>query len=254
MAEDKRVALVTGGTGGIGTAICRELYRRGFIVYANYHTFGKALQWRQKVKQWQEEQRRFGIEVYLAEGDVSEWDSAKRMIERIYRRHGRIDVLVNNAGIVRDAFLHKMPKEWWYEVINTNLNSVFICTRLVIEGMRERGWGRIINISSVNAHKGQFGQTNYAAAKAGIIGFTKALALECARKGITVNAIAPGYIDTPMLSGVREDIMQKIIESIPVGRLGLPEEVAAVVGFLVSDEASYITGATIDVNGGLYIR
>jgi len=238
-----RVALVTGGTRGIGRAISVALRDAGYRVVANYHGNDEAA-------------RRFcgetGIPVYRF--DVADFESCREAIARIQQEVGPIDILVNNAGITRDVTFHRMTFEQWNAVIRTNLDSMFNVTRQVIEGMRERGFGRIINISSINGQKGQIGQTNYAAAKAGVIGFTKALALENARKGITVNAIAPGYIDTDMVRAVPQDVLEKVIlPQIPVGRLGTPEEVARCVVFLAADEAGWITGSTITVNGGQYM-
>ncbi len=237
-----RVALVTGGTRGIGAAISRALKQAGHRVVANYHGNEEAAQ---------AFHRETGIPVYRF--DVADFDSCREAIGRIEQEVGPIDILVNNAGITRDTTFHRMTPEQWQAVIRTNLDSLFNVTRQVIEGMRARGWGRIVNISSINGQKGQFGQTNYSAAKAGVLGFTKALALENAKKGITVNAIAPGYIATDMVMAVREDVRQQIIAQIPVGRLGTPEEVARCVVFLVSEEAGFITGSTLTVNGGQYM-
>jgi acetoacetyl-CoA reductase len=241
-----KVALVTGATGGLGTAMCKKLFEDGFKVVGNYRTA-------QKAKEWMEKLKADGYDIQLFEGDVSKYESAETMIKQIEQDLGPIDILVNNAGITRDKPFTKMTKEQWYEVIDTNLNSVFNCTRHVINGMIERGWGRIINISSVNGQRGQFGQTNYSAAKAGMHGFTKTLAIEVARKGITVNTISPGYIGTDMVMAVREDIREQIIAQIPVGRLGGTEEVAFLVSFLASDRSSFITGANIAINGGQHV-
>jgi acetoacetyl-CoA reductase len=248
-----KVALITGGTGGIGTAICRELFRAGYIVIANYKAFDKTKKWKDRAEKWKKDQLKAGIEVEIAEGDVSDYASAEKMIKKIIKDHGIVDVLVNNAGIVDDGALYKMTFEQWSSVINTNLNSVFICTRLVIEGMLAKGHGRVISITSVNAQKGQAGQTNYAAAKAGIYGFTKSLAAEVAMRGITVNTVSPGHIDTMMSEGIPSESKSKIIKNTPLGRLGKPEEVAAAVAYLVSDKADFTTGADIAVNGGLYM-
>jgi acetoacetyl-CoA reductase len=185
--------------------------------------------------------------------DVTDFDSVQKGIEDIEKEHGPVSVLVNNAGITRDGVLHKMPAEAWRAVIETNLTSCYNMSRCVIAGMRERGFGRIVNISSINGQKGQFGQTNYAAAKAGMIGFTKALALESAAKGVTVNAVCPGYIRTDMTAAIRPEVLESIIKNIPVARMGLPEEIAALVSFLVSDKAAFITGATLSANGGQYM-
>ncbi|OFY85212.1 MAG: beta-ketoacyl-ACP reductase [Bacteroidetes bacterium RIFCSPLOWO2_12_FULL_35_15] len=251
--KNNKVALVTGGTGGIGTAICERLYKDGFSVVANYRDFTKAMKWREEAKQWRDDQLKMGIDVKVVEGDISNYKSTSTMIKQITDEIGAIDILVNNAGITRDAPLHKMKPEQWNEVIETNLNSVFNCSRLVIESMIAKNYGRIINISSVNGKKGQFGQTNYASAKAGMYGFTKSLALEVAKKGITVNTISPGYTATSMVMAIKEEIREKIISTIPLGRLGKTDEISAMVSFLASDEAQYITGADMAVNGGLYM-
>jgi acetoacetyl-CoA reductase len=253
IVKNNKVALITGGTGGIGSAICERLYRDGFTLVANYRDFDKAMKWREEAKKWRDDQLKMGIDVKIVEGDISDFASAQRMIKEIEEEIGVVQVLVNNAGITRDTPLHKMTPEQWFEVINTNLNSVFICTRLVIEGMIAKGWGRVVSISSVNGQKGQFGQTNYATAKAGMYGFTKSLALEVAKKGVTVNTVSPGYIGTSMVMAIREDIRNKIIEQVPMGRLGQPKEIAAAVGYLVSEDGTYITGSDISVNGGLYM-
>jgi acetoacetyl-CoA reductase len=251
--KNNKVALVTGGTGGIGTAICEKLYKDGYTVVANYRDFTKAMRWREEAKKWREDQLKMGFDMKVVEGDISNFKSAEKMMKEITEEIGVVDVLVNNAGITRDTPLHKMTPQQWYEVIDTNLNSVFICTRLVIEGMIAKGWGRVINISSVNGQRGQFGQSNYATAKSGMYGFTKSLALEVAKKGITVNTISPGYIATSMVMGIKEEIRNKIIEQIPLGRLGTPEEIASTVTYLTSDGANYITGANIAINGGLHM-
>lgn len=251
--KNNKVALVTGGTGGMGTAICERLYKDGYTVVANYRDFTSAMKWREDAKKWRDDQLKMGFEMKVVEGDISNYASAEKMIKEITEEIGPIDVLINNAGITRDTALHKMSSEQWYEVINTNLNSVFICTRLVIEGMIERGWGRVISISSVNGKKGQFGQTNYAATKAGMYGFSKSLALEVAKKGITVNTVSPGYVGTDMVMAIKEEIRNKIIEQIPSGRLGTPEEIAGAVAYLASDEGRYITGSDISINGGLHM-
>lgn len=251
--SNNKVALVTGGTGGIGTAICESLYKDGFTVVANYRDFTKAMKWRQEAKKWRDDQQKMGIEVKVVEGNVSDYKSSERMMKEIEDTAGPVDVLVNNAGITRDAPLHKMTPEQWFEVIETNLNSVFICSRLIIEKMMQKGWGRIISISSVNGQKGQYGQTNYSTAKSGMYGFSKSLALEVAKKGITVNTISPGYVATAMVMAVRDDIREKIVSQIPVGRFGKPEEVAKLVSYLASDDAQYITGANLAINGGLHM-
>ncbi|HYG51375.1 MAG TPA: acetoacetyl-CoA reductase [Flavobacteriales bacterium] len=251
--KNNKVALVTGGTGGMGTAICERLYKDGYTVVANYRDFTKAMKWREEAKKWREDQLRMGFEMKIVEGDISNFKSAQKMVKQITEEVGPVDVLINNGGITRDAALHKMTPEQWYEVINTNLNSLFNCSRLVIDGMIAKGWGRIISISSVNGQKGQFGQTNYAATKAGMYGFSKSLALEVAKKGITVNTVSPGYIGTQMVMAIKEEIREKIIAQVPQARLGTPEEVAAAVAYLASDDARYITGANIAINGGLHM-
>lgn len=251
--KNNKVALVTGGTGGIGSSICERLYKDGFTVVANYRDFTKAMKWREEAKKWREDQMRMGIDVSIVEGNIADYKSSVRMIEEIKNEVGQVDLLVNNAGITKDTPLHKMSEEQWYDVINTNLNSVFVCSRLVIEDMIAKGWGRIINISSVNGQKGQFGQTNYAAAKSGMYGFSKSLALEVAKKGITVNCISPGYIATSMVMAIKEEIREKIVAQVPMGRLGLPEEIAGSVSYLASDDARYITGANLAINGGLHM-
>ncbi len=251
--KNNKVALITGGTGGIGTAICERLYKDGYTVVANYKDFTKAMKWRDEAKKWREDQLKMGLDVKIVQGDISNFKSAEKMFREINDEIGPVDVLVNNAGITRDAALHKMAPQQWFEVIETNLSSIFICSRLVIEGMISRGAGRIISISSVNGQKGQFGQSNYAAAKSGMYGFSKSLALEVAKKGITVNTVSPGYIATSMVMEIREEIRDKIIAQVPQGRLGTPEEIAAAVAYLASEDARYITGTDIAVNGGLHM-
>lgn len=247
--REKQISLVTGGTGGIGTAICQELHAKGYKVIASYHKNGA----HEMAKAWQEAQKQAGFDIHLVYGDVSDYTSAGELIEKVRKEHGTIDVLVNNAGIASDATLKKMDLTQWHKVIATNLDSVYNVTSYVIQDMCEKGFGRIINISSINGQKGQFGQTNYAAAKAGMHGFTKALALEVAKKGITVNTISPGYIGTEMMNAVPKDVLENIIAQIPVGRLGLPQEVARTVSFLAEAENSFITGSNICVNGGQYM-
>lgn len=251
--KNNKVALITGGTGGLGTAICERLYKDGYTVVANYKDFTKAMKWREEAKKWRDNELKMGIDINIAEGDVASYKSAEEMIKEITEEVGPIDVLINNAGITRDAPLHKMTPDQWFEVMDTNLNSVFICSRLVIEGMIARGWGRIINISSVNGQKGAYGQTNYSAAKSAMYGFAKSLALEVAKKGITVNCISPGYIGTSMVMAIREEIRDKIVAQVPMARFGKPEEIADMVAYLASDAASYITGANMAVNGGLHM-
>jgi acetoacetyl-CoA reductase len=249
MEKMKKVALVTGGVGGIGTAICQKLAADGYFVVANYAIPGSEEKWTKSMAA----AGLNGSSSALAFGDVTDFDAMGEMIRQIEVNHGPISVLVNCAGITRDSTFRKMTPEQWRAVISTNLDSVFNVTRHVIDGMVERGWGRIINISSVNAVRGQFGQTNYASAKAGILGFTKSLAQEVVRKGVTVNAISPGYVQTDMVMAIREDVRQKIVSEIPAGRLAMPDEVADAVAFLASDKAAYITGTNLAVNGGLHM-
>jgi len=237
-----RVALVTGGTRGIGHAISVALRDAGYSVAANYGGNDEAAE---KFKS------ETGIPVFKF--DVSNAEAVQSGIGKIEQELGPVDVLVNNAGITRDTTLHKMNAEKWEQVIDTNLNSAFYCTNAVITGMRERGYGRIVNISSINGQKGQFGQSNYAAAKAGLIGFTKSIALENANKGVTANVVAPGYIGTDMVRAVPEDTLNKIVAQIPVGRLGEPEEIARCVVFLADQQSGFITGSTLSANGGQYM-
>jgi len=249
MDKKKRVALVTGGVGGIGTAICKRLANDGHFVVANYAIPGTD-------KKWSEAMAAAGLggaSSALAFGDVTDFEAMEKMVRSIESAHGPVEILVNCAGITRDSTFRKMTPEQWRAVISTNLDSVFNVTRHVIDGMIERGWGRIINISSVNAVRGQFGQTNYASAKAGILGFTKSLAQEVVKKGVTVNAVSPGYVQTEMVMAIREDVRQKIVSEIPAGRLAMPEEVADAVAFLASENAAYITGTNLSVNGGLHM-
>ena len=243
----ERVAFVTGGMGGIGTAICKRLAANGNKVVAN------CLPGYDRKDEWLGKMRAQGYSVHAAEGNVEEFDSCADMFYRIGSIIGPVDILVNNAGITRDGVFKRMSESDWYDVINTNLNSVFNVTRQVVEGMTERGWGRIINVSSVNALKGQFGQTNYSAAKAGMHGFSKALAQEVVRKGVTVNTISPGYVATEMVMAIRAEVREQIVATIPMGRLATPEEVAGLVAYLASDDAGYITGANISINGGLHM-
>ncbi|APG06544.1 beta-ketoacyl-ACP reductase [Luteibacter rhizovicinus DSM 16549] len=242
----QRTALVTGGTGGIGTAIVRYLARQGHRVATNYRDEAKAAAWR-------EDMIRDGIDVVMVPGDVADPASAATMVRSIEDLAGPIEILINNAGITRDTTFHKMDFQQWTDVVNTNLNAVFNVTRPVIEGMRSRQWGRIVQISSINGQKGQYGQANYAAAKAGMHGFTISLAQENARFGITVNTVSPGYVGTDLVMAVPEDIRAKIISQIPVGRLGRPEEIAHAVAFLTSEDSSWITGSNLAINGGHYM-
>jgi acetoacetyl-CoA reductase len=242
-----KVALVTGGTGGIGTEICKGLSAAGYKVVATW------LKGVDDGEGWQKAQKEAGFDFFIAEGNVADYDSSVALVKEAEAKAGSIDVLVNCAGITKDGFFHKMQKEQWVDVINTNLVSVFNVTRQVVEGMRNRGFGRIINISSVNGQKGQFGQTNYSAAKAGMHGFTMALAQEVASKGITVNTISPGYIQTAMTAKMPEKVLANMVSMVPAGRLGTPEEIAWTVVFLADERSGFITGADISVNGGLHM-
>ena len=237
-----RTAVVTGGTRGIGRAITFELREAGCRVAAVYHGDDT------KAREFQA-----ATSIPVFKWDVADFDACAAGIADVERQLGPVEILVNNAGIVRDAPLHKMTLEQWSQVVATNLGSMFNMCRPVIGGMRERHFGRIVNIGSVNGQKGQFGQSNYAATKAGIVGFTKSLALEGAHSNVTVNCVAPGYCETDMVAGVRDDIMKAIVAAIPVGRLGTPADVARVVAFLARDEADFITGATFSLNGGQYM-
>ncbi len=251
--KNNKVALVTGGTGGMGTAICERLYKDGYTVVANYKDFTRAMKWREEAKSWRDDLLKMGFDLKIVEGDIANYKSAEKMMKQIADEIGPVDVLVNNAGITRDAPLYKMTPQQWYEVIDTNLSSVFVCSRLVIEGMIAKGWGRIITISSVNGQKGAYGQCNYAATKAGMYGFTKSLALEVAKKGITVNTVSPGYTGTPMVMKINPEILAKIVAQVPQGRLCTPPEIAGAVAYLASEEGRYITGANIAINGGLHM-
>ncbi len=246
--EKQKVAVVTGGMGGLGEAICRNFHEHGYRVIATYSPGN------QHAATWLKTQQDAGFDCKSVMIDVADFKSCEAGVAKILSEVGRIDVLVNNAGITRDTTLRRMSLEAWQEVTHTNLDSVFNMSRQVIEGMLECGWGRIINISSVNGQKGAFGQANYAAAKAGVHGFTKALALEVARKGITVNTVSPGYLRTKMVMAVPAEVMEKkILPEIPLGRLGEPAEVAALVSFLASEEAAFITGANMSINGGQHM-
>ena len=245
---EKRVALVTGGTGGIGSAICQRLVA-DFQVVACYFKNGN----HEEAKQWQQEQKKLGFDIDIVYADISHYADCEKLVALVMERYGRVDVLVNNAGITKDCSLRKMTPEQWQQVIDANLTSVFNVTRNIIPNMIEKEYGRIIIISSINGRKGQFGQCNYASSKAALFGFTKSLALEVAAKGITVNTVSPGYIETPMLAAMKEEVLNSIISSIPVGRLGYPKEIADVVAFLSSPDCGFITGANLDINGGLYM-
>jgi len=241
-----KLAYVTGGMGGIGTAICQRLAKDGFTVVAGC---GPS----RDFQQWLDEQAALGYKFHASVGNVSDWESTARAFEKVVKELGPVDVLVNNAGVSRDRVFRKMSLDDWRAVIDTNLNSLFNVTKQVIEGMVDRQWGRIINISSVNGQKGQFGQTNYSTAKAGIHGFTMALAQEVASKGVTVNTISPGYIGTDMVRAIRPDVLEKIVATIPVKRLGTPEEIGGMVAWLSSDDAGFATGADFSLNGGLHM-
>ncbi|NHZ42047.1 acetoacetyl-CoA reductase [Massilia sp. CCM 8693] len=244
----KRVALVTGGMGGLGTAICQRLHRAGFSVAATYSPHNSS------PEGWLAAQRDEGFRFTAYKVDVGDFADSEWMVQKLLSEQGRLDVLVNNAGITRDRSLAKMEHDDWVEVMRTNLDSVFNLSKQAIEPMIAQGWGRIINISSVNGQKGAFGQANYAAAKAGMHGFTKALALEMARHNVTVNTVSPGYLRTNMVMAVPEEVMSsRILPQIPVGRLGEPEEVAGLVAYLSSDEAAFVTGANIAINGGQHM-
>ncbi len=245
----QRVAFVTGAMGGLGTAICQAFAKDGYKVVAAYHP-----QFDNK-DEWLKEMAAAGFkDVVGVAGDVSSLEDCQKMAAEAEANAGPIDILVNNAGITRDRMFAKMDKDQWDAVISTNLTSLFNMTKQVSAKMAERGWGRIINISSVNGVKGQAGQSNYSAAKAGVIGFTKALAQELATKGVTVNAIAPGYVATKMVMAIREDVLKSIIDTIPMKRLAKPEEMGALCSYLASDLAGYMTGATLNINGGLYLQ
>ena len=237
-----RVALVTGGTRGIGKAIVQRLKEDGMLVAAGYSGNVEAAEATAKE-----------LGVSIVKGNVGSYDDCARAVADVEANLGPVDILINNAGITRDGFFHKMNSDQWSDVIRVNMDSVFNMTRQVINGMRDRGFGRIVNISSINGQKGQIGQTNYSAAKAGMIGFTKALALENARKGVTVNCIAPGYIDTEMVGAMDEKVLAGIISQIPVGRLGKGEEIADMVSWLAGERAGYVTGCTLSLNGGQYL-
>jgi acetoacetyl-CoA reductase len=245
MLKDK-VALVTGGTGGIGAAILRRFAEEGAKVATNYRN-------EEKAKAWLDDMTKAGFTARAYHVDVTDYPGCQKLIEDIENELGPIDILVNNAGITQDTTLRKMTKEQWDAVLGVNLDGIFNITRPLVPRMLERGRGRIINISSINAQKGQIGQTNYAAAKAGMHGFTMALAQEVARKGITVNTVSPGYVATEMVLAVPEDIRKQIIAQIPVGRLGEPEEIAELALYLASDKASFITGADFAINGGQHM-
>jgi acetoacetyl-CoA reductase len=245
----QRVALVTGGMGGLGEAICIKLSKMGFTVVTTYSPGNK------KSAEWLAEMKKDGHSFHAVPADVADFEYCAKAVKQVEDQIGPIDVLVNNAGITRDMTFKKMGKLDWEAVMGTNLDSVFNMTKAVLDDMVDRGWGRVINVSSVNGQKGAFGQTNYSAAKAGMHGFTKALALEVAKKGVTVNTISPGYIGTKMVMAIPKEVLDsKIVPQIPVGRLGKPEEVAGLVAYLCSDEAAFVTGANIAINGGQHMQ
>ncbi|MCD2166634.1 MULTISPECIES: acetoacetyl-CoA reductase [Comamonas] len=241
----QKVAYVTGGMGGIGTAICQRLHKDGFKVIAGCGPT-------RDFQKWLGEQKALGYEFHASVGNVGNWESTVEAFSKTKAEHGSIDVLVNNAGITRDRMFIKMTPEDWQAVIETNLNSMFNVTKQVVADMVEKGWGRIVNISSVNGAKGQAGQTNYSAAKAGMHGFSMALAQELAGKGVTVNTVSPGYIGTDMVKAIRPDVLEKIVGTIPMKRLGEPTEIAAIIAWLASEDGGYATGAEFSVNGGLH--
>ena len=244
----QRIAFVTGAMGGIGTAVCQELAKAGHKVVAAYHPeFDKP-------EEWLAEQKAAGFNFIAVGGDVGKIEDCQKMVADAEAKAGPIDILVNNAGITRDRMFAKMEKSQWDDVINTNLTSLFNMTKQVSANMATRGWGRIITIASVNGVKGQAGQTNYSAAKAGVIGFSKALAAELAAKGVTVNVIAPGYISTKMVMAIKPEVLQSIIDGVPMKRLGKPEEMGAACVYLASELAGFMTGATLNINGGLYYQ
>ncbi len=249
MSCKERLAVVTGGIGGIGTAVCQRLAREGAKVVATCHPSES-----DRIESWISEMKSQGDEVAVIAGDVSAAEGAAAMMSEIVEKFGPVDILVNCAGITRDSTMKKMTVEQWDAVIDTNLSSVFYVTQPIWNSMIERGFGRIINISSVNGQRGQFGQANYSAAKAGMHGFTMALAYEGAAKGVTVNTVSPGYIETAMTQAMRDDIRETIISGVPMRRMGQPEEIAQAVAFLADDGSSYITGANLPVNGGLFIH
>lgn len=242
----KRVAYVTGGMGGIGTAICQRLHKEGLTVIAGCGPT-------RDFKKWLDEQKALGYDFHASVGNVSDWQSTTDAFTKAKAEHGPIEVLVNNAGITRDRMFLKMTRDDWDAVIDTNLNSMFNVTKQVVPDMVEGGWGRIIQISSVNGEKGQSGQTNYSAAKAGMHGFTMALAQEMANKGVTVNTVSPGYIGTDMVKAIRPDVLEKIVATIPVKRLGTPEEIGSIVAWLASEDSGFTTGADFSCNGGLHM-
>jgi acetoacetyl-CoA reductase len=245
----ERVVLVTGGMGGLGEAICAKMANAGFRVATTYSPGNK------KVNDWLARMKEKGYDIVAVQCDVTEYESCAQAATEVQEKLGPIDILVNNAGITRDMTFKKMEKPSWDAVMRTNLDSLFNMSKPVVDGMVERGWGRVINVSSVNGSKGAFGQTNYSAAKAGVHGFSKALALEVARKGVTVNTVSPGYIGTAMVTAIPNEVLEsKILPQIPIGRLGRPDEVAGLIIYLASDEAAFVTGANIAINGGQHMQ
>ncbi|MBU3724922.1 MAG: acetoacetyl-CoA reductase [Burkholderiaceae bacterium] len=242
----QRIAYVTGGMGGIGTSICQKLHDAGHKVIAGCGPT-------RDYTKWLAEQKAAGYTFYASVGNVGDWESTVEAFNKVKAEHGNPDILVNNAGITRDGMFLKMTRAAWDEVIDTNLNSLFNVTKQVVEGMAAKGWGRIINISSVNGQKGQFGQTNYSTAKAGIHGFTMALAQELAAKGVTVNTVSPGYIGTDMVRAIKPEVLEKIVATIPVKRLGTPEEIGSMVSWIASEDGGFATGADFSLNGGLHM-
>jgi acetoacetyl-CoA reductase len=245
----KRIALVTGGTGGIGTSICQEMSKLDYQVVACYFKQGR----HDLATIWQTTQSNQGLDIDIAYADISSFKDCEKLTDFVLEKYGKIDVLINNAGITSDATLKKMTESQWQNVINANLNSVFNTTKTVLANMLDNDYGRIITVSSVNGRKGQYGQCNYSASKSALYGFTKSLAQEVIKKGITVNTISPGYIKTEMLTSMSEDTLKSIISKIPIGRLGEPQEVARLVCFLADEQSGFITGANFDINGGQYM-
>lgn len=244
-----RIALITGGLGGLGSAVCERLGQAGHTVVATYTSDNG------RVQQWRENLRGEGVEeAHAVHCDVADWDSCAAMAEEVRSHIGEVDILVNNAGTTKDSSLKRMDKESWDQVLRTNLDSVFNVTKQFSDDMAERGWGRIINVASINGRKGQMGQCNYAASKAGMHGFTMSLAQELARKGVTVNTVSPGYLATEMVMKLKDEVRQQIIDIVPMKRLGEPREIASAVAYLAGDEAAYISGANIDINGGLHMQ
>ena len=248
-ADKPRIAMITGGMGGLGETISTKMADAGYKVAVTYSPSNKT------AAQWSADMKTKGYEFHVYPCDVADYDSCKACVDKLSADFGPVDILVNNAGITRDMTFRKMGKADWDAVLRTNLDSVFNMTKQVCDGMVDRGWGRIINVSSVNGSKGAFGQTNYAAAKAGMHGFTKSLSLEVARKGVTVNTISPGYIGTKMVTAIPKEILDsKILPQIPVGRLGKPDEVAGLIIYLCSEEAAFVNGANIAINGGQHMQ